>query len=77
MFLTFPFTVGIFPEKIARVASISKEGNEWDISNYRSLSSCFRKILEKTTYNRVYKHVNKSNLLYKIMVFRRLFCSFY
>ena len=59
---------GIFPSalKIARVTPIFKGGDPSDISNYRSISvlPCFSKMLERITYNRLYKYQTNEKLLY-------------
>ena len=61
------FEKGIFPDrmKIAKVTPDFKRGDSADLSNYRPISalSCFSKILERL-YNRLYKHLSNSKILY-------------
>ena len=69
-----PLQTGIFPDKlkIARVTPLFKEGENYELGNYRSISvlPCFSKILEKVMYNRLYKYLN--SILYKSsLVFRK------
>ena len=44
-----------------------KRGNEWGTCYYPLIFvlTCFSKMVDKIMYNRVYKHVNEKNLLYK------------
>ena len=55
MYLTFE--KGIFPDymKIAKVTSVSKEGDSADLSNFWPMLvlPCFSKILERVMYNRL------------------------
>ena len=64
------FQSGVFPVKfkIAKVISISKEGNPELPSNYRpiSLLPVFSKIFEKLMYKRVYKFLEIHNVLYSL-----------
>ena len=60
----------VFPDdiKIARVAPIYKAGDiSSDKSNYRPVSvlPCFSKILERLMYNRLYKYLKESIILYE------------
>ena len=69
-----PLQTGIFPDKlkIARVTPLFKEGENYELGNYRPISvlPCFSKILEKVMYNRLYKYLN--SILYKSsLVFRK------
>ena len=68
MFLIFPFN-GVFSQTNQKLNElpIFKGGNEWGIGNYRPISvlPCFSKMLEKMMCNRVYKHLNENDLLYK------------
>ena len=64
------FEKGMFPDrmKIAKVTPDFKRGESADLrdlSNYRPISalSCFSKILEQL-YNRLYKHLSNSKILY-------------
>lgn len=54
------YTTGIVPDslKIARVVPIFKDGDPKLYSNYRPISilTCFSKILERLTYNRLYSY---------------------
>ena len=58
---------GVFPDlfKIAKVNPIFKKDNPHEISNYRpiSLLPSISKILEKIVYTRLYKFINKYNIL--------------
>lgn len=60
---------GIFPDslKIAKVTPIFKSGDKCDPSNYRPISvlPVISKIFEKVLYNRLAKHLDSSNFLYK------------
>ena len=51
------FEKGIFPDymKIAKVTSVSKEGDSADLSNFWPMLvlPCFSKILERVMYNRL------------------------
>ena len=69
-----PLQTSIFPDKlkIARVTPLFKEGENYELGNYRPISvlPCFSKILEKVMYNRLYKYLN--SILYKSsLVFRK------
>ena len=59
---------GCFPNqmKIAKVKPLFKTGEHEILSNYRPISilPTFSKLLERIMYNRVYKHVTQTNLLY-------------
>ena len=59
---------GVFPDnlKIAWVTPIYKGKDSSDVSNYRPISvlPCFSKILECIMYNRLYKYLIESNILY-------------
>ena len=52
--------------KIAKVTTVFKRDGSADLSNYRPISvlPCFSKILEQLMYNRLYKHLNNSKVLY-------------
>ena len=52
--------------KIAKVTPVFKGGDSADLSNYRPISvlPCFSKILERLMYNRLYKHLSNSKILY-------------
>ena len=52
--------------KIAKVTPVFKGGDSADYSNYRSISvlPCFSTILERLMYNRLYKHLSNSKILY-------------
>ena len=69
LYLQYFLQTGVFPEevKIARVTPIFKGGEISDLGNYRPISvlSCFSKILEKSMYNRLYKHLLNNNIFYK------------
>ena len=58
----------VFPDvlKIARVTPIYKSGDSSDVGNYIPISvlPCFSKILEPIMYNRLYKYLIESNILY-------------
>ena len=58
---------GIFPNKpkIARVTPLFKGGENYELGNYRptSVLPCFSKILENTSYNRLYKYVTDNSIL--------------
>ena len=59
----------IYPDdlKIAKVTPVFKAGNNKELSNYRPISvlAFFSKILETLMYNRLYKYLLDSNILYK------------
>ena len=50
-----------------KVTPVSKAGDNTELSNYRPISAlpCFSKILERVMYNRLYKYLLDSNILYK------------
>ena len=52
--------------KMARVIRVYKSGPTSSFSNYRpiSLLSIFNQILEKLLYNRLYKYLEKNNIIY-------------
>ena len=56
-----PLENGIFPEKMktAKVKPLFKNGDPENITNYHPISvlSCFSKVLERKTYNRLYKYL--------------------
>ena len=60
---------GIFPDDlgIARVTPVFKAGNENEVGNYRPMSvlPCFSKILQRIMYNRLFKYLTTSEILYK------------
>jgi len=57
------YVTGIVPDilKLARIVPIYKDGDPKTYSNYRPISilSCFSKILERLTYNRLYSYFSK------------------
>ena len=61
------FSQGIFPNtlKIARVTPIHKGGAKDTPSNYRPISILYviSKLIEKLTYNRLIKYINKKSIL--------------
>ena len=59
------FYTGVFPTKVAKIASVYKKNSKLDLSNYQSTSllSNIEKILGKLMYNRIY------NFLLKIISF--------
>ena len=62
------FSSGTVPDsfKMARVIPVYKSGSSSSLSNYRpiSLLSIFNQILEKLMYNRLYKYLEKYNIIY-------------
>ena len=62
------FEKGFFPDhmKIAKLTPVFKGGDSADLSNYHPISvlSCFFKILERLMYNRLYRHLSNSKILY-------------
>ena len=69
LFLNFVFTEGIFPSnsKVARVVPVYKTGAKDNMNNYRPISilTCFSKIIEKILYARLYKFLEKHNVIYE------------
>ena len=59
----------VFPDdlEIAKITLIYKAGDSSDVSNYSLISvlPCFSKILERLMYNRLYKYLKESNVLYE------------
>ena len=59
----------VFPDdlKIAKVTPVYKAGDSSDVSNYKPISvlPCFSKILERLTYNGLYKNLKENNILYE------------
>merc|ERR1712030_155306 len=55
------------PLKIAKVIPIFKKGDPSLASNYRPISvlSCINKIFERLIFNRIYKYLEKFNILYE------------
>ena len=53
--------------KISKDTANFKRGNEWGTCYYPLIFvlTSFSKMVDKIMYNRVYKHVNEKNLLYK------------
>ena len=66
---TLSFEKTIFPGdlKIVKVPPVFKAGDNAELSNYRPISvlPCFSKILERVIYNRLYKYLLDSKILYK------------
>ena len=64
------FSSGIFPSilKIAKVIPVHKKESKLFCSNYRpiSLLSNIDKIIEKIMYNRIYKFLDKNNIIYSL-----------
>ena len=64
-----PFEKSIFLEdlKIAKVTRVFKAGNSAELSNYKPIPVLpgFSKILERVMYNRLYKYLIDSDILYK------------
>ena len=64
--------VDIFPDKlkIARVTSLFKGGENYELGNYRPISvlPCRSKIQRKIMYNRLYKYLTDNSILYKNQV---------
>ena len=64
------FQSGIFPDKmkLAKVIPLFKKGCPLTASNYRSISllSVFSKITEKVMYERLYKFLEKHEILYTL-----------
>ena len=64
------FQSGIFPDKMkfAKVIPLFKKGCPLAASNYRPLSllSVFSKITEKVMYERLYKYLEKQEILYTL-----------
>ena len=62
-------TKRVFPDKlkIVRVTPIFKKGNNTLVTKYRPISvlPCFSKLLERIMYNRLYKFLLESNILYQ------------
>ena len=62
------FSSGTVPDsfKMARVIPVYKSGSSSSLSNYRpiSLLSIFNQILKKLMYNRLYKYLEKYNIIY-------------
>ena len=52
--------------KIAKVTPLFKSGDAEKVSNYRSISvlPVFSKILQRSIYSRIYKHLKNHNLLF-------------
>ena len=52
--------------KVAKVTPVFKGCENADLSNYRQISVCplVSKILEQLMYNRLYKHLSNSKILY-------------
>ena len=61
------FQNSVFPDslKIANISPIFKQGDPHDVSNYRPISvlSSFSKIVEKCMLSRLWKFINKFNIL--------------
>ncbi|XP_065652667.1 uncharacterized protein LOC136079922 [Hydra vulgaris] len=53
--------------KIAKITPIFKSDDETNISNSRPISvlPCFSKLIERNMYNRLYKYLSESKILYK------------
>ena len=67
--VNLPFKKNIFLDdlQIAKVTRVFKAGNSTELSNYTPIPvlSGFSKILERVMYNRLYKYLLDSNILYK------------
>ena len=64
-----PLAKRFFPDrlKIARVTPIFQKGGNTLVTNYRPISvlPCFSELLERITYNRLYKFLVEYNILYE------------
>ena len=64
------FSSGVFPSilKIAKVIPVHKKESKQFCSNYRpiSLLSNIDKIIEKIMYNRIYRFLDKNNIIYSL-----------
>lgn len=62
------FSEGIFPHQLknARVVPVFKQGNKFEVENYRpiSLLSCLSKIYEKLMHNRISNFLELNNVLH-------------
>ena len=58
---------GIFPDKLKIATSQLKGGKNYELRNYRPISvlPCFSKILGKIMYNRLYKYLTESTLVFR------------
>ena len=68
--LNLSFSSGVFQSilKIAKVIPVHKKESKQFCSNYRpiSLLSNIDKIIEKIMYNRIYKFLDKNNIIYSL-----------
>ena len=76
------FSSGVFPFilKIAKVIPIHKKESRLFCSNHRliSLLSNFDKIIEKIMYSRIYKFLDKNNIIYLLQFgFRQHYSTSY
>ena len=76
------FLSGVFPSilKIAKVIPVHKKESKLFYSNYRpvSLLSNIDKIIEKIMYNRIYKFLDKNNIIYSLQFgFRQHYSTSY
>ena len=64
------FSSGVFPSilKVAKVIPVHKKESKMFCSNYRpiSLLTNIDKIIEKIVYNRIYKFLDKNNIIYSL-----------
>ena len=76
------FSSGVFPSilKIAKVIPVHKKESKQFCSNYRpiSLLSNIDKIIEKIMYNRIYRFLDKNNIIYSLQFgFRQHYSTSY
>ena len=76
------FSSGVFPSilKIGKVIPVHKKESKLFYSNCRpiSLLSNIDKIIEKITYNRIYKFLDKNNIIYSLQLgFRQHYSTSY
>ena len=60
---------GMFPEnlKTSKVSPIYKKNEDFLLTNYRPISvlPCFRKLLERIMYNRLFKYLSENSSFYE------------